>query len=164
MRIAIDSNQIMKTKMSSFFAAATALTLIAGCAAPEPLATQPFRMNPYPMSSPEADQLKYPPGGGTGAYWLDGRFNVTLDCFIDETKEGEKAIFVEAVCFRQEGSRVYARNKTGQWFVLDLQSASFKKNPDVHAFDPNDQAALAKLSSRNRGNIYFDQSTLMPDL
>jgi len=116
------------------------------------------------MSSPEAEQLKYPPGGGVGAYWLDGRFDVTLDVLIDESVEGDKAILAELVCFRQEGPCVYAKNKAGQLAVIDLNSQSVKKSADISDFPPQDQAVLQRLTNKARGNVYFNAATLMPDL
>ena len=143
---------------------AAILILAAGCAAPEDPAMRPFRVNPFPTSSPEAEHIKYPPGGGTGAYWMDGRFNLTLDNFNDESIQGDKAIFPETLCFRQEGARVFAKNKAGFLMVLDLATQTMKKDKDLNAFTPEEQAIFSKLSSHSRGTIRIAQTTLMPDL
>jgi hypothetical protein len=127
-------------------------------------ALKQYRMNPFPVSSPEAEKIKYPPGGGTAVYWLDGRFNITLDNFMDEQIQGDKAIFSEILCFRQEGKCVYAKNKSKEFFVFDLSTLTFKKSSDIATFSPEDQTALTKLKKKNRGNVYFDDTTLMADL
>jgi hypothetical protein len=154
----------MRTGTRTFSVIATILVMTVGCAEPEDPAMRPFRMNPFPVSSPKAEQIKFPPGGGTSVYWLDGRFNVTLNNFNDESIEGEKAIFVETICFRQDGQCVSAINKAGQLMVLNLSTSTFKKDRDIHAFAPQEQLILVKLTSKTRGNIHFDPITLMPDL
>ena len=147
------------------FAGATAiLVLVAGCAAPVDPGMRPFQMNRFSLSSPEAEQLKYPPGGGVGAFWLDGRFDITLDVLVDEANDGDKAILPELVCFRQEGPCVYARNKAGQLAVLNLSTQTFKKASNINDFAPEDQAVLQRLTGKTRGNVYFDPATLMPSL
>ena len=140
------------------------LVMTVGCAEPEYPAMSAFRMNPFPVSSPKAEQIKFPPGGGTSVYWLDGRFNVTLNNFNDESLDGDKAIFAETICFRQDGQCVYAINKAGQLMVLNLSASTFKKDSDIHAFTPQEQAILVKLSGKAPGNIHFDPVTLMPNL
>jgi len=123
-----------------------------------------FKMNPCPVDSPEAEKLKYPPGGGISVFWLDGRFNVTLDNIQDEQIDGDKAILLETVCFRQEGKCVYARNKAEEYFVLDLSTLTFARNKDISTFPADQQPILAKLKKKTKGNIYFDETTLMADL
>jgi hypothetical protein len=154
----------MKTGAQIVTLATAILALVVGCAAPMDPALRAFQMNPFPPSSPEAEQLKYPPGGGVGAYWLDGRFDVTLDVLVDESIEGDKALLAELVCFRQEGQRVYAKNKSGQLLVLDLSTTTFKKSPEINDFPPQDQAVLQRLATKSRGNIYINPTTLMPEL
>jgi len=120
-----------------------------------------FKMNPYEVFSPEANKLKFSPSAGVGAYWGDGRFNVSLNNFYDE--QASKCFFQRTTCFRQDGEFVCASGKDG-WLVLNLAAGTYQVKSHIEEFDTKNQEFLKKLKSKSPGNIYFNQSTLMPKL
>ena len=137
------------------------LLLGSGCATTPPAKTTAFKKNPHPAFTAAAERLKYPPSAGTGAYWGNGRFNVTLNNFYDEEKPGDTCMLEELTCFRVEAGRVYACAKGG-FLVLDLASSTYKVQPAIGAFGPLDQEALKRLQVRVSGNTYFNPTTLTP--
>ena len=113
----------------------------------------PDRMNPLSCLDPKAQELSYPPGVDTVAYWGNGRFSIVLDAFYDG-EAGDRAIYSGIKAFRYDKPVVYCRGGVG-FLSVDVVQGVVKKHKRRKDIPPEEQPHFQKLEDETQKDTFF---------